>query len=228
MIAEAYEAAKVESGRRTDVLGGGRIDTAVTSGQEFGVSDKTVTDAAKLYRAIDRLTDTLGIDARKLMLSHTSPASRDTIVALAEAPEDQHRDAWQLILKRDTAGGKAILAKVKRVEQRKRPGLRNGEVEGKASAMDLYPLPDLVRLLGTKWPVDRLEAWQPSYLEAEVLEVHAEGALRALIWIAERYDWGQAALDDYLAEHGQEGASEPEAGEEGEKDEKKGYRRGAP
>ena len=76
--------------------------------------------------------------------------------------------------------------------------------------MDLYPLPDLVRLLGSKWPVERLESWQPSYTEGEVLEVHAEGALRSLIWIAEHYDWGQAALDDYLAEHAQEAVQEPE------------------
>ena len=34
-IAEAYEAAKVESGRRTDVHGGGRIDTAVAIGREI-------------------------------------------------------------------------------------------------------------------------------------------------------------------------------------------------
>ena len=73
------------------------------------MSDKTVTDAAKLYRAIERLTDTLGIDARKLLLGHTPPVNRDTIIDLAEAPEEQHRDAWQLILKRDTAGAKALL-----------------------------------------------------------------------------------------------------------------------
>jgi hypothetical protein len=31
------------------------------------------------------------------------------------------------------------------------------------------------------------------------LEIHAEAALRSLIGIAEKYDWGQAALDDYVA-----------------------------
>ena len=202
-IAEAYEAAKVESGRRTDLAGGARIDTAMAIGEQFGVSDKTVTDAAKLYRAIERLTDTLGVDARKLLLGHTPPVNRDTIIDLAEAPEEQHRDAWQLIMKRDTAGAKALLAKAKRAEQGKRPGLKvpGGE---KPSAMELYPLPDLVRLIGSKWPVERLEGWQPSYTEGEVLEVHAEAALRSLIWIAEHYDWGQAALDDYLAEYGRE------------------------
>ena len=45
--------------------------------------------------------------------------------------------------------------------------------------MDLYSLPELVRLIGTKWPVERLEGWQPSYVEGEVLELHAEAALRA-------------------------------------------------
>ena len=44
-IAEAYEAAKVESGRRTNMLGGGKID-ATTIGEQFGVTDKTVTNAA--------------------------------------------------------------------------------------------------------------------------------------------------------------------------------------
>src|SRR5687768_14975474 len=40
------------------------------------------------------------------------------------------------------------------------PGARH------ASALDLFPLPDLVRLLGTMWPTDRLEGWQPSLAEA--------------------------------------------------------------
>jgi hypothetical protein len=209
-VAEAYEAAKVESGRRTDLHGGAKIDTAVTIGKQFGVSDKTVTDAVRLYRAIEALTDTLGIDARKQLLSHNPPASRDTVIDLADAPEAQQRDAWQLLLKRDAAGVKAILAKVKRVEQQRRhPGLAGDDrAERHAAAMDLYPLPELVRRIAAKWPVDRLEGWRPSYAEGEVLELHAETALRSLIWIAEHYDWGQAALDDYLAEHAPEAEAE--------------------
>ena len=105
-IAEAYEAAKIESGRRTDLLGGAKIDTALAIGEQFGVSDKTVTDAAQLHRAIERLTDTLGVDARRQLLGHNPPAGRDTMIDLAEAPEHLHRDAWQLLLKRDTAGAR--------------------------------------------------------------------------------------------------------------------------
>jgi hypothetical protein len=176
-IAEAYESAKIESGRRTDLHGGGKVDTALSIGRQFGVSDKSVTDAAKLYRAIERLTDTLGIDARRVMLSHAPPANRDTLIELAEAPEEHHRDAWQLLLKRDTAGAKALLGKARRAEQVKRPGLMGGEPVGKPSAVDHYALPDLVRLISTKWPVERLEQWQPSWTDGDTLELYTADAL---------------------------------------------------
>jgi hypothetical protein len=198
-IAEAYENAKIDSGRRTDLHGGGKVDTALAIGRQFGVSDKTVTDAAKLFRAIERLTDSLGIDARKAMLSHTPPANRDTLIELAEAPDEQHRDVWQALLKRDTAGARALLGKAKRADQIKRPGLMGEASAAKPSAVDHYALPDLVRLLATKWSVERLEQWEPSYTEGDTLELHTEGALRSLIWLAERFGWGESALDEYRA-----------------------------
>ena len=88
--------------------------------------------------------------------------------------------------------------------------------------------------ISCKWPVERLESWKPSYTEGEILEVHAEGALRTLIWIAQRYDWGQAALDDYLDAGDEPQAAPPddtteepsrvEQGGAGEDDLRRGWR----
>ena len=63
--------------------------------------------------------------------------SRDTLIALARRPRNTTARPGKRCCG-DTSGAKALLAKGKR---------------------NLYPLPDLVRLLGTKWPIERLEGW---------------------------------------------------------------------
>lgn len=200
-VADLYEDAKLERGARTDVYGGAPVDTAKAIGERFQMSDRAVSECAKFARAVGKITETCGIEARAALLSKTPPVNRDTAIELAAAPADLQREAWQQLLKRDVTGAKAILAKAKRGEQKKRPGSAPGPGPS-TSAAERYDFADLVRLLATNWGPERLESYDPSYPQQVALEVHAGDALRTLIWLAEHRGWGETALDEYRAEVG--------------------------
>ena len=68
--------------------------------------------------------------------------------------------------------------------------------------MELYDLADLVRLISTKWPVQGIEAYDPSVTQQNTLQNHLGGALRSLIRLSELNDWG--ALEKYRLEAIQE------------------------
>ena len=216
-VAQLYEEAKVESGRRTDIYGGGKVDTAEVIGEQFKLTGRAVRDCVKFATAVDKLTDAIGIDARVELLSHRPPVNRETVIELAEAPEDLRREAWTQILRRNTAGARNVLAKAKRAEYQKRPGLQASKAETATAALDRYDLADLVRLIAEKWPPERLETYNPSPSQMMWIGAHMTQALRNLIWLAERYGWGEEALDEYRLEAAQEivsGAPAPDAADE--------------
>jgi hypothetical protein len=194
-VAALYEEAKIESGRRTDVHGGGKVDTAEVIGEQFKITGRAVRDCVRFVDALDKITDAVGVDARAALLSHRPPIGRETVIELAEAPNDLRRDAWEQVVKRNTAGVKAILSKAKRAERQQPPGSAPRATAG--TAMARYDLADLVRLIATNWPVERLEEYAPNYPQQVTIEAHADSALRSLIWIAEHHGWGEAALDQY-------------------------------
>jgi hypothetical protein len=76
--------------------------------------------------------------------------------------------------------------------------------------MERYDLADLVRLIATVWPEDRIESYTPTYSQQVALEAGMEGALRSLIRLATLRGWGERALEDYLAEHASEPAGSPQ------------------
>jgi hypothetical protein len=197
MAAQEYEDDKIASGERTDLSGKDAIDTAEKVGARFGKTGRWVRDAVQFAKAVRTLSNTIGIDAQTELLQDAPPINRDTVVALSQAPEHIQREAWDLVMKRNTRGIPAILEKAKKhiegVDSKSLPG-----GAGVKSAASRFDLGELVQLIDS-WSEEMIRAYNPitNTRASSYLTAHLSGALRKLIILAECNGLAGDVLDGY-------------------------------
>jgi hypothetical protein len=184
MAAQEYEDERIASGERTDLAGKEAIDTAEKVGARWKKTGRWVRDAAAFAKAVKTLSNTIGIDAQTELLQDAPPINRDTVVALAQAPEHVQREAWELVKKRNTRGVASILtAAQKRVEG----GDARPVPAGNKPAIKHFDLAELIEQINDGWSEESVRAYNPvvDTAAAARLTAHLSGALRKLVILAE-------------------------------------------
>lgn len=141
-------------------------DTGDSLAKEYNVTRPAIVQMGQFSAAVDILEDT--IEAKDRILAQEHKLSRDEIIWIAQQPEEEHREIWTRALE----SRKDLQAEIKKRGKTSGKRLQSPRMkrETPEPAAAHYDFPDMVRLLTSRWPAEKIERTTFSERALAVLE----------------------------------------------------------